>query len=1185
VGDQTLKLTMVKSITSGGTYSALNNVINYSYQLTNAGNVTLSGTGGSGQFTVTDNKTTVTCPVATKTLAPNATVTCTAAYTINQTDLDNGSVTNIATGHSKFSATAVDSNSDTQTATGTQSPALQLTKTIASGNHFTAAGQVVHYNYQLKNTGNVTLTSPFAVSDNKTTVDCSGSPSSLAPQSTYTCTSSYTVLQSDLDTGSVVNLAQATGNFKTTVITSNTDTQTALGVQTEKLTFVKTITSGATYDAVGDVIEYSYLLKNDGNVTLKGTGSAGEFTITDDQTSVTCPATPTSLAPAETVTCTAAYTINQTDLDNGSVTNVATGHSAFGTIPVDSNEDTQTATGTQNPALQLTKSIASGDHFTSAGQIIHYSYLVENIGNVTLAAPFAVSDNKTTVDCSSAPASLAPLGTFTCVSSYTVLQSDLDDGSVVNVAHATGNFKTETITSNEDTQTATGDQTKQLTLVKTLVSGDNYTTVGDILTYSYLLTNSGNVTLTGAGASGEFTVSDDKTSVTCPIATTSLLPNASVTCAATYTVTQDDLDAGKVINVATGHGKFKTESVDSNEDSQQANAVQSPSLTIVKEVSASSSGPWDPDSITVSLAAPVYYRITVKNTGNITLTSVSLDDDTCTVSSPSGDSDGDEKLDVDETWVYTCSVTAEAGTHVNTATVTTDQTSPAADTAGYFAQQPIIGYSKQVSSVQKISAGTYDVTYTILVKNFGNVSLSNLTLTDDMAATFPVPTSYVIRSLTSPQLTVNTGYNGSSDKSLLASGNSLAVGAADSITLVVRVVPTWVGPYNNSISGSGTSSLNVTVTDISQNGDNPDPDDDGNPDNNNTPTPVNFGPTIFEPPMGVKTLDRTQMPVMKWNMIWVNNKNIVPVANTMHDPIPAYTSYIADFTDSGIGVPAGAPTGSTSKGVTCTVSGKSTTSLCYYEGPTASNPRGQIIWQGILAPDYGVTDPTLALNSVNITFSVKFLENATTVKNVATIDTDLNGDGDTNDAGEQQVASASAEWNAQPVALPSTGFAPGVLTTLPEQPKALAYDTLGDMWIEIPGLGLKSTIIGVPQSTDSWNISWLGEDIGWLNGTAFPTHAGNAVLTGHVYNADGQPGPFVDLSQMKYGDEIIIHAWNQSYVYQVRETKTITATNSQAVLEHEDLPWITLLTCRDSDAKSGNYLNRYLVRAVLVKIQ
>lgn len=48
--------------------------------------------------------------------------------------------------------------------------------------------------------------------------------------------------------------------------------------------------------------------------------------------------------------------------------------------------------------------------------------------------------------------------------------------------------------------------------------------------------------------------------------------------------------------------------------------------------------------------------------------------------------------------------------------------------------------------------------------------------------------------------------------------------------------------------------------------------------------------------------------------------------------------------------------------------------------------------------------------------------------------------------------------------LPDTGFAPIHITSLPTQ--STYYANLGSFWLEIPSLGVKSEIVGVPQSSN-----------------------------------------------------------------------------------------------------------------------
>ncbi len=175
---------------------------------------------------------------------------------------------------------------------------------------------------------------------------------------------------------------------------------------------------------------------------------------------------------------------------------------------------------------------------------------------------------------------------------------------------------------------------------------------------------------------------------------------------------------------------------------------------------------------------------------------------------------------------------------------------------------------------------------------------------------------------------------------------------------------------------------------------------------------------------------------------------------------------------------------------------------------------------------------------------------------------------------------------ATAAALPKTGFAPHKVTSLPAQPASLAYTDLGSIWIEIPSQNIKSAIVGVPKTKNGWDTSWLANDTGWLNGTAFPTWEGNSVLTAHVTNSNGLPGPFANLKELKYGDQIIVNLYGQQYIYEVRNTRMVRPTTTNFALEHlEDYSYLTLVTCQGYNPLSDSYLFRRIVRAVLISVK
>ena len=173
--------------------------------------------------------------------------------------------------------------------------------------------------------------------------------------------------------------------------------------------------------------------------------------------------------------------------------------------------------------------------------------------------------------------------------------------------------------------------------------------------------------------------------------------------------------------------------------------------------------------------------------------------------------------------------------------------------------------------------------------------------------------------------------------------------------------------------------------------------------------------------------------------------------------------------------------------------------------------------------------------------------------------------------------------DASGLPLPESGFSPGRPSRVPPQPKGLGYRAYDDLWLELPGRPGPIPIVGVPVTADGWDVTWLGNDAGYLNGTAFPTWRGNSGIAGHIVLANGLPGPFARLRGLQYGDPVIVRAWGLRHVYEVREVAHVSPRDP-FVLRHEDLSWLTLITCEGYVEETDTYQGRVAVRAVLVSV-
>ena len=257
-----------------------------------------------------------------------------------------------------------------------------------------------------------------------------------------------------------------------------------------------------------------------------------------------------------------------------------------------------------SPALSLVKT-ASPSTYSAVGNVIDYSYLVTNTGNVTLAGPVTVTDDKATVTC---PAGgLAPAASMTCTASHTITQADLEAGSVKNIAQAHANGTN----SNFDDETVTAVKTPHLSITK-LATEQSYSAVGQIIHYTIVATNDGNVTLTNV------VVTDPKVSgldCTPALPVASLVPGGTITCTATHTVTQADLDAGHFANTACvddGEGGAVQACAD-----KDVPGDKTPHLSITKVATEQSYS---------AVGQIIHYTIVATNDGNASIASATVTD-------------------------------------------------------------------------------------------------------------------------------------------------------------------------------------------------------------------------------------------------------------------------------------------------------------------------------------------------------------------------------------------------------------------------------------------------------------------------------------------------------------------------------------------------------------------------------
>ena len=553
------------------TFTTVGQEVDYTFEVANTGNVPLTNLTLTDPF---DYSSPISCsPVALGgTLPLGGTTTCAATYTVTLTDLNNdAALPNTVTAAGTPPVTPSNpeptpvTDEDTETISPDATPSLQLRKS-ADPTEVALVDDQVTYTFDVTNTGNQTVTDiaitevAFSGTGELSEITCA--PTSLDPTQVAHCAATYSVTQADVDSGSITNTAQATGLDPAGEPVESNESSAAITADADpSITVVKTADVNEVH-AAGDEIGYSFLVTNTGNVTLTDVGvDETAFSGTGDAPEIVCEEG-LALAPGEDATCTATYTVTQADIDSGEITNTATSHGVPpGTDePVESEPSEETVDAPADPSITIVKS-ADVDEVHAAGEEIGYSFLVTNTGNVALTdvgvdeTAFSGTGDAPEIVCEEGLA-LAPGEDATCTATYTVTQADIDSGEITNTAtsHGMPPRSEEPVTSEPSDALVTAPAAPAIAMVKA-ADVTKVTSVGQVITYTFTITNTGNVSIADAGViEGDFTGHGTLATPVCADEPNPLAPGDVLTCTTMYAVVAADLTGQDLVNTATATG-------------------------------------------------------------------------------------------------------------------------------------------------------------------------------------------------------------------------------------------------------------------------------------------------------------------------------------------------------------------------------------------------------------------------------------------------------------------------------------------------------------------------------------------------------------------------------------------------------------------------------------------------------
>lgn len=796
---------------------------------------------------------------------------------------------------------------------------LVIEKT-ADVNQVDQIGDVINYMMIVTNTGNVThsnviVTDPLLGGNLMNPTGDNGN-GELEPREVWTYEGTYTTTQTDfenngnpmLNSGIIENTVSITTDQTPSPQIATHDVSLELSPE---IALVKTseYKGDPTQAMAGDLMTYTFAVTNPGNININSVvvndpliGGAISGPLSGDTNGNGI------LETTETWIYQVDYHITQEQVDNGYVENQATAdgvgtngdpvHDVSGTSTI--NDDPTITVLPPFAAISLVKTAhfndENGDTFAQEGETVSYSFTVTNTGYQTLT-DIIVTDPKVTV--SGGPiVSLAPEesddSTFTAV--YTIQQADIDAGTLENTATVIGkNNANENITDVSGTDTNNDDITTitlptnpaiEATKISSITdNGDGQNGIDDEVHFTITLENTGNVTLSNVSLTDTFVDAlGNSLSLTTPPVFESadqgsvegtLQVGELATYTATYTIAQQVIDAGGLRNSVLARGDSPDGSqvtdVSDNGDDTDGNTTdddttidfsENPSIEATKIAAVTDNGDGQ-----MGLGDLVNFKITVQNTGNVTLRNVILTDTfedilgqpLALLTGPAFDQSDqgsiEGMLQVGEIATYNATYTitqqaVDAGGLRNSVlaigdspagTRVTDISDNGNDTDGNTSDDHTVIHFDENPSIEATKIATItdngdgmtglgdQVHFTITVENTGNVTLSEVTLMDTFVDALGNPLSLTTEPV------FESADQGSSEGTLLVGER-----ATYSATYVIGQQAIDAGGFRNSVLASANSPASTQVSDVSDNGD----DTDGNTTDDDTTIEIGENPSI-----------------------------------------------------------------------------------------------------------------------------------------------------------------------------------------------------------------------------------------------------------------------------------------------------------------------------------------------------